>query len=166
MHKLFICLVLWNRMEQERRLPLLQRPPIPGGVSPRPEEEPMQRSHEQGGFTLIELMIVVVIVGILSALAIPRFTSVSNQARQAEAGPILKQICALAEAESLRTNVWPSELTAVAVPGWIAPARSRFTFTLTGGGAGAASAVATPDAANGGEGLTTQSMECETKQIS
>ncbi len=44
------------------------------------------------GFTLIELMIVVLIVSILASMAIPRFMRVSAKAKQSEAQKILKQI--------------------------------------------------------------------------
>jgi type IV pilus assembly protein PilA len=48
--------------------------------------------RDSKGFTLIELMIVVVIIGILAALAIPRFMRATTKAKQTEAKQILKQI--------------------------------------------------------------------------
>ena len=50
------------------------------------------RFHNRRGFTLIELMIVVVIIGILAALAIPRFMQATTKSKQSEAKQLLKQI--------------------------------------------------------------------------
>jgi prepilin-type N-terminal cleavage/methylation domain-containing protein len=52
----------------------------------------MNKKSTNTGFTLIELMIVVVIIGLLAMMAIPRFMAVSTKNKQSEAKLILKQI--------------------------------------------------------------------------
>src|SRR3954464_7543454 len=40
------------------------------------------RRNRKGGFTLVEILIVVIILGILAAIVIPQFTSASQDARK------------------------------------------------------------------------------------
>jgi prepilin-type N-terminal cleavage/methylation domain-containing protein len=54
-------------------------------------------------FTLIELMIVVVIIGILAAIAIPKFQNVQDKARQSACRTNLR---CLATAESMYYGAW------------------------------------------------------------
>ncbi len=66
------------------------------------------RSHD--GFTLIELMIVVVIIGILAAIAIPKFANVTKASKEAEAQPILKQLFTLQERYKQKNDEYADDI--------------------------------------------------------
>ena len=52
----------------------------------------MQHRQRQGGFSLIEMMIVVAIIGILAAIAVPSYISYVQRSRTAEAITFLAEI--------------------------------------------------------------------------
>ena len=94
----------------------------------------MQRG--QKGFTLIELMIVVVIIGILAALAIPRFMRATTKSKQSEARQILKQVYTMQRAYRQEYNAyWGDALVAsAAAPAAFSRigvmATARYTYTM------------------------------------
>ena len=107
--------------------------------------------NRQKGFTLIELMIVVVIIGILAALAVPRFMRASTKSKQSEAKQILKQIYTMEQTYRQEySSYWgQGTVASAAAPNALATigveimASARYTYTITTATAAALLATAT-----------------------
>jgi len=108
----------------------------------------MRKSNQ--GFTLIELMVVIVIIGILASLAIPRFTEASMKAKAAEAPRVLatfESAYLAAETEVKTADLLPANL--VFDP---AAQSSKFFTYKVEGTAGVLTATATPEMGTGLDG--------------
>lgn len=96
--------------------------------------------NKQKGFTLIELMIVVVIISIIAAMAIPRFMLATNRAKQSEARQLLKQIYTMQHAYRQEYNAYPSyaATTPGAASAWAdigveIQSSARYSYVCVGG---------------------------------
>jgi prepilin-type N-terminal cleavage/methylation domain-containing protein len=99
----------------------------------------MNRTKKSQGFTLIELMVVIVIIGILAAIAIPKFMDASVKAKVAEVPTVIAsyehaELARIAERSALAALITdlvfeqPGTITAAGVShtAW-------FTYTFTAG---------------------------------
>jgi len=62
--------------------------------------------RSEKGFTLVELMIVVVIIGILASIAIPKFSSLISKTKVTEAKTMLRQIINLEKTYYLANSIY------------------------------------------------------------
>ena len=100
----------------------------------------MNKLKFQSGFTLIELMIVVVIIGILAAMAIPRYSDAVTRNKQSEAKLVLKQIYVNERTFRQQGNAYyiPGGPASAATPDvfrniWVdIMASARYTYTIVG----------------------------------
>jgi len=94
----------------------------------------MNIRNSQGGFTLIELVIVIVILGILAAVAIPRFLDLETEARTAACDGVWGAIVSQAA-----INLADPSVGALGTPGTTAQAVSNASLqgaTATGAAGG------------------------------
>jgi len=94
--------------------------------------------NKKNGFTLVELMVVIVIIGVLAAVAIPKMMAATNKAKASEGPQMIGSIANLEHAfcaeygvyaeleESGEDSVW----TAIGMSG--IPTSKNFIFEVTG----------------------------------
>lgn len=66
--------------------------------------------HRQAGFTLIELMVTVVILSIITAIALPRYSQYVIRAHRSEAQALLSEAAAREERYYAQNNAYTSNL--------------------------------------------------------
>jgi prepilin-type N-terminal cleavage/methylation domain-containing protein len=98
----------------------------------------MRTRHAKRAFTLIEILIVVVILGILAAIVIPQFTDASEDAAESAARSTLQTARSQIELYKFKENVAAADVDAwdpLVAAGYLqaAPDADGYTFSVTDG---------------------------------
>jgi len=72
-----------------------------------------KRFLQDEGFSLTELLVVIVVIGVLILLALPKFSSVVTKAKETEAKIILKHLHSLEEAYFFEKDTYTNDLAAL-----------------------------------------------------
>lgn len=90
----------------------------------------MQKHTSKKGFTLVEIMIVVVIIGLLAAMAIPAFSKVRTDSRTSAVVNDARQIASAAQQYMLEQNVTQVTFGYTAATGVVAAPLDDYVRTI------------------------------------
>ena len=114
--------------------------------------------HPTAGFTLIELMIVVIIIGILASIAVPLFLDYTRSAKEAEAGPLLKQIYTLQLRHQAKFGAFTDDIDSLEGGPFLAGSGRYFSYSIIPHETGFC-AIASPNEAGTVQELDPQSID-------
>lgn len=120
-----------------------------------------KKMKDRRGFNMIELMVVVVIIGILAAIAVPIYSKYAKNSRVTEATGRLGDVLTAAKSYAIENEAnndptdanWPTNCAATNFVG-DCTASQNFTYALTGAVNGAMTITATGIASTPMEGVT------------
>ncbi len=69
--------------------------------------------NKEDGFSLTELLVVIVVIGVLILLALPKFSSVVTKAKETEAKAMLKHLHSLEQAYYFENDTYTIELAQI-----------------------------------------------------
>jgi type IV pilus assembly protein PilA len=90
------------------------------------------RNHSDGGFTLTELLIVIVILGVLVAIAIPQFMGQRQKATGAAARSDLRNAATIEESQLADSGAYVSSLSALTAAGFKRSSGVQLGFAANG----------------------------------
>lgn len=88
-------------------------------------------TKRQAGFTIIELLVVIVIIGILAAIALPKFIGVREDANIAVSKSNLKTIQTAVERYYMDTGAYPAQLSTLVTAEYVKKKSCMIPTTTT-----------------------------------
>lgn len=91
------------------------------------------KNQNKHGFTLLEMLAVVTILGIIAAVVVPRFTSFSDTSKTNVAQHHIAQMNAIVERHYIDASAWPANLAELVTDGYLdsVPTHPDTTQTYT-----------------------------------
>ena len=123
-----------------------------GGSPPRRLAALTTNVGEISGLTLVELLVVLVIIGILGAIAVPTYQQHTLRARRTEAKTALLQLAANQERHYLQHNTYTDDLAALGFAAGVSD-RGIYTLSVPAADASGYEAAAVPTPGGGFDGV-------------